>query len=255
MIATRFRPGGKLTIKARLWGPSGDRICRVALLLVVAIRIGPACADTLVFKNGGHIQGIVTERGDTVTVRVPEGTIEYRRDLVAAIRRGSTPLEEYEKARAALTPQDVSGHYTLGLYCERMGLVAQAATEFREVVALQKDHTEARRKLGHVFVNGCWITVAEDMRRKGYVKVNDKWLSPQEMAARQQQLKERLRRQGAARPGARTAPTRSRSGAGAVQRPGELQRALEQQLQGLSTLDLETIRARLQEQLKLLNQR
>jgi tetratricopeptide (TPR) repeat protein len=183
-----------------------------------------------------------------ITVRVPEGEMQYRRDLVAEIRLAPTPLQEYEQARARLSDSDADGHYKLGLFCEVKGLAAKAEEEFRRAIKISPGHGLARKKLGYVQLQGKWTTEDEAMRSRGFVKMSGRWverevaaaMEEQQRALAQQKLLERvraieqtvLRGRGTT---VRSGPeTRGAGGAAnVVPSAGDLQKALESQLQEL----------------------
>src|SRR5688572_5283811 len=102
------------------------RLC-LALLLVPGLgHHAPARADTVFFNNGSRMEGITHVRGDTLEVRVPEGSLFFARSLVQRIEAAATPLQEYEKRKATLPPKDAKAAYELGVFAEANGMKAQA---------------------------------------------------------------------------------------------------------------------------------
>lgn len=155
---------------------------RPLLVAVSLLFVRTASGDTLVFKDGRQMDGVVTVSGDKVELRVAEGTFFFKRDLVAHIRQSVTPLQEYERRRAALKAGDAHGHWQLGQFCEANGLKAQAAQEFRAVISAHPEHAEARERLGYRRVGHRWMTEDEQMQAKGMVRVGGTWMTKSDAA-------------------------------------------------------------------------
>lgn len=161
----------------------------VFLLLLPAV----AGADTITFKNGSRMEGIATVRGDTLEVRVPEGSLYFARSLVADIAPDSTPLAEYERRFKSLPAKDAKAAYELALFCEAHGMRAQADALLRQTLALAPTHEGARQRLGFRKVGDRWVTSAELLGELGLVQVKGEWMTPR--AARDMaELDERTRR-------------------------------------------------------------
>lgn len=160
-----------------------------ALLLIPAV----AGADTITFKNGSKMQGITTVRGDSLEVRVPEGSLFFARSLVAEIASGATPLTEYEARLKVLPAKDVKATFELGQYCEAHGMRAQAEALFKKTLALEPGHERARQQLGFKKVGDRWVNASELMTELGLVQYKGEWMSAR--AARDmQELDERSKR-------------------------------------------------------------
>lgn len=136
-----------------------------------------ARADVVLFKDGRRLTGIAKFEGNKLELRVAEGVLFFNRDLIASVQQSLTPLQVYEKRRAALKPADVGGHYQLGLYCESNGLRPQATEEFQFILRGTRDHAQAREKLGFRKVGGKWLTADEEMSAKGLVKTAQGWVT------------------------------------------------------------------------------
>lgn len=100
---------------------------------------------------------------------------------------------DYEEKLTQLTEEDVKGHYKLGEWCKRKGLLDEAKTQFERVIKLDPDHTKARKKLGYIKYKDQWVTKEEKeaiiAKKKGLVKYGNKWIKPREMES--QRAKER----------------------------------------------------------------
>ncbi len=106
-------------------------------------------------------------------------------------------LREYRDRAKRVAPDDVKGHYVLGLWCRQRKLAEQARLEFERVIALEPDHAGARTALGYVRQGDRWLTGDEAMRARGLVRHARTWMLPEELQrlllpARE---KERLKRE------------------------------------------------------------
>lgn len=65
--------------------------------------------------------------------------------------------KEFTPRAAALKPDDVAGHYDLGMWARRNGLGGAAQIEFHKVLAIDPDHAEARAAAGYVKEGDAWV--------------------------------------------------------------------------------------------------
>jgi len=112
--------------------------------------------------------------------------------------QAKTNEETYQERLNQLKPDDVSSQYNLGLWCEQNKLPEQAQAQFEKVIELNPNHTDARKKLGHIkykdkwqtpdelkaqgleFYKGKWIPYEEAMKVQGYVKFDELWITSKE---------------------------------------------------------------------------
>lgn len=168
--------------------------------VVLAMVLGcarPGSADVLVFKDGRRMEGVATPRGDRVELRVAEGHMVFHRDLIARIITGVTPLQQYEKQRAALTPGDIEGRFRLARFCESKRLRQQARQELTTILAQKPDHEGARQLMGFRRYNGRWMTADEEMAARGMVRVGSRWMTQAEATVELE--RQRVQKQAAAR--------------------------------------------------------
>ncbi|MHC4859795.1 MAG: hypothetical protein ACYTDY_06855, partial [Planctomycetota bacterium] len=111
----------------------------------------------------------------------------------------------YRERAKALSPDDTTGHYQLGLWCVKKGLTNEAHLEFERVIALEPDHAGARRELGYARHGDRWLSRDEAMRAKGLVLHEGRWLLPEEVkvlllpkSAKERKRGDRRRPQGGA---------------------------------------------------------
>jgi hypothetical protein len=123
---------------------------------------GPALADTLILKDGREVDGEVTIEGDSYVVRTPAGiTVRFPRDRVLSVRKTASARASYDRDRAELESgpesQSAEAWFELGRSAAKKGLHDDARAAYLRAVQLEEDHPEARRALGHVFVDGLWL--------------------------------------------------------------------------------------------------
>jgi tetratricopeptide (TPR) repeat protein len=121
--------------------------------------------------------------------------------------QAKTNEETYQERLNQLKPDDVSSQYNLGLWCEQNKLPEQAQAQFEKVIELNPNHTDARKKLGHVkyqdkwqtpdemraqgleLYKGKWIPYEQAMKAQGYIKFEDQWVNSKEYALIQKLIK------------------------------------------------------------------
>lgn len=156
------------------------------LVVGVSVTCGAfVAADTVVLKNGGKIEGIVSEEGEWYVVEMDAGTARIPRAEVASVIEEKTTLEEYREKAARVPENDAQGHYQLGLWCKSVGLNRWARVEFRKAIAANPDHAEARKELGYVKHEGTWMTEEQAMTAKGFVKYEGAWIPREERELRE----------------------------------------------------------------------
>jgi len=147
---------------------------------VLALLLAPGLlrADTVTFKNGSKLEGIATLHGETLEVRVPEGSLFFARALVKTIQTAETPLSEYERRAKALGPKDVRATYDLALFCDAHALKAQAQTLFQRTLVLAPEHDGARQHLGYRKLGDKWMSPTDILTEMGLVQLRGEWMTP-----------------------------------------------------------------------------
>ena len=154
---------------------------RGVALLVLTLCPGLAAADEVFIRGGGQLTGEVVERGpDSIVVDIGTGRIGLRLSSVERIVPGATPHAQYRERAAGLEPDDVAGWLALADWARDHGLDAQARDSFDNILAADPGNAAARRALGHVQVDGEWMTREESYRARGYVRLEGSWVSPDE---------------------------------------------------------------------------
>ncbi|MGD8859902.1 MAG: hypothetical protein PVI30_07810 [Myxococcales bacterium] len=154
-----------------------------ALLCVIAAAVGPlpARADEVHLRGGRVLTGKVTRQGGRVIVEIPGGTVSLDAAEVERIEAGDTSMDEVQRRRAALEPDDVEGRLALADYCRDHGLPGREKALLREVLDLQSDHPVARARLGYVRTEAGWVPRDEHMRAQGMVRFEGRWVTRAEM--------------------------------------------------------------------------
>lgn len=106
-------------------------------------------------------------------------------NISSAQTKKKTKDEQYAEKLAAIKPDNATGFYNLGVWCQQNKLDSQATTMFEKTLELSPDHSGARQKLGFIKYLDRWMTAAEKddiiNAEKGLVKYGGKWMKPEEM--------------------------------------------------------------------------
>ncbi len=130
-------------------------------------------------------------------VRVQGKWIKH--DQTLDLSATDSKLNKYREQRAS-TPTTVEGHLQLADWCQRNKLVDQERAHLTALLDLAPDHAAARRRLGHIQIDGSWLS--EDERETASRKASDvatamkKW-SPKLTALGKSLTKSKLRQQAA----------------------------------------------------------
>jgi len=158
----------------------------VKAVFAVAVLALPlaAGADEVYLRGGGRLNGVVVERtAEAVVVDVGPGQVTVSAAQVERIV-GSTPLLAlYRERQARLSPSDLDGWLRLGVWARERDLLTQARQAFEHALAIDPGNAVAHRQLGHVLVDGRWMTPEEGYRARGLVDFEGSWVTPQERVA------------------------------------------------------------------------
>jgi hypothetical protein len=139
-----------------------------------------SAADEIELENGRVLEGKVEDLGDSIRLTRSGSSVTYPKHMVRRIEYRKTPEEVYADKARELKDGDLEGHLKLGRWCLEKKLSAEAALEFRKVVAVDPDHGEARTALGHRLHQGQWMTEEQVNEAKGLVKHKGRWMTPEE---------------------------------------------------------------------------
>jgi hypothetical protein len=130
-------------------------------LLALVLLCATARGDILHLVGGGRVEGVVTEEGDTLLVRMVRGSTRIRRSHVAYRQEAPYVTEEFAVRRARLDPRDAGQHVDLAAWCGSKGLGPEARELLATAVGIDPDHAGARAALGQVRQGDRWMTESE----------------------------------------------------------------------------------------------
>jgi hypothetical protein len=152
-------------------------LCALALPLA-------ASADEVYLRSGGRLSGVVVERrADGIVIDVGPGRVTLPAALVTRVVEGTPAFAVFRERSGRLADADVMGWLALGAWARDRDLSTQSAQAFEHVLAIDPGNPVAHRELGHVVVEGRWMTPAEGYRARGYVYFEGSWVMPEERAA------------------------------------------------------------------------
>jgi hypothetical protein len=141
---------------------------RTRALIVALLAVTAASGDVLHMKDGTRREGkILAENADGVVMDFGHGAVSVQvtvpRDRIERIERKPAPADaltvEYVRRLAAALDGDADDWHALGLWCLEQRVMKQKAREaFEHALALDPDHLATHRLLGHVNVDGTWMT-------------------------------------------------------------------------------------------------
>lgn len=166
-------------------------------IVVIALAAAPVFADEVYLRGGGKFSGEIVEQTDEfVTVDIGGGVLKAPMASVVSIEKGVSPLQEYRARAAAIPSGDAEGWRELARWAQKQALSSQAWDAWSEVISILPNDEEANRALGHVLLDGRWVTEEESYRARGYVQFEGQWMTP---AEKQEILDDRRARKKAER--------------------------------------------------------
>jgi hypothetical protein len=157
------------------------RVAGACLLSAAGLTSGAASADEVFLVGGGRIVGeVVEQRAGAVVVEVGAGRVTLPAYRVSRIASGRSPLTVYRERAARLAPQDARGWLELGFWARDNDLLTLAREAFERVAAVDPTSEAAHRALGHVRLDGQWMSEDEGYRARGYVQFEGAWMTPQQ---------------------------------------------------------------------------
>jgi len=152
-----------------------------ALLILAA---APAAADEVFLKGGGQLRGIIVERTATaIAIEVAPGRVTLPLSRVDRVALGSSALSSFRERAAKLPGDDLAGWLALAQWAQERDLRTQAQEAFDRVLALDPGNLTVHRALGHVHLDGRWMTETESYRARGLVQHEGAWMTPAEREA------------------------------------------------------------------------
>ena len=128
----------------------------LAIVCVVAALAGSALADQLELLDGRTFEGLVTVDGDTVTVKMTYGTLQFSQREVAQIVYKDTPEETLAKKLGDASSDSAADLFAVAKWALDNALDRQGKELLAKVIAVDANHAEARRILRHARIDGKW---------------------------------------------------------------------------------------------------
>ncbi|NUN50758.1 MAG: hypothetical protein HUU15_18280, partial [Candidatus Brocadiae bacterium] len=126
-------------------------------------------ADIIHLKDGRVWNGeIVEEQAERVRVRLPKGAVWVARAEIEKIETTADLRAEYARRSAAAAGAEA--HRELARWCRERSLEGEERREWEAVVQAAPDDPEGRKFLGHVRVDGVWMSAADAARARGLVE-------------------------------------------------------------------------------------
>ena len=152
------------------------------LLLSTIVLPAVAFADEVFLVGGGRIVGeVVEERGDAVVIEVGAGRVTLPASRVVRVTSGASALSVYRDRAARLGPSGrrrLAGARLVG--AGQRPDHARRATPSSAPLAADPGNEAAHRALGHVRLDGQWMTESESYRARGYVQYEGEWMTPEQ---------------------------------------------------------------------------
>lgn len=154
----------------------------VAALSLVALT--PARADVVFLEDGGTIEGVVVEEGDTLVVIRRLGAVRVPRADVLRVEERETAEQELARRTLALQPGDHAAALDLGRFCAAQGFVEEA----RALAAHVQREAPGFDGLAGLWlaldfhlVDGAWVAPEVYYPANGWEKLAGRWAPPEEV--------------------------------------------------------------------------
>jgi hypothetical protein len=87
------------------------------------------------------------------------------------------------KCKEADAAGTATKYLELAQWCEQLGMVDRARDQYYNVLKLEPDNVEVRKKFGHIYVGTSWMSKVE-ARRQGYYEYQEGWYLASELEER-----------------------------------------------------------------------
>jgi hypothetical protein len=161
--------------------PMKNKSLHILLLALLMGAPSASRADVVFIKGGGKLEGRIVEQTESsVEVDIGAGSLTFPMSSVERIEEGRSPLDDYDDRTRDLAADDRDGWLELAQWASGVGLGTQSLRAYEHVLTLDPNNPEANRALGHVEVDGRWMTEDEAYRARGYVNFEGQWMTPAE---------------------------------------------------------------------------
>jgi hypothetical protein len=159
-------------------------------------------ADVVLLHDGARLEGKVVEESEEQVVidTTFDGRKAVARALVKSVDTRIPPLRDQLTYRMGEASGDAARLWAVHDWAKQAGFKAELREILERIVQAAPQDARARKALGHVKVDGRWMTPDEQaaheaaaheaaMRAKGLVPYEGGWVTPEEKAAREKGLK------------------------------------------------------------------
>lgn len=142
-------------------------------------------SEVFVLKSGGRVEGELLnsdrQRGQPFQVRTEDGVRLALAELTVARVIVKTDVDKQYEALLATLANTVDSQWSMAEWCKEAGLTEQRKKHLQAVIAIDPDHTEARKALGYQRYGSHWLTPEEHMQSIGYIRYKGAWRLRQEI--------------------------------------------------------------------------
>ncbi len=127
------------------------------VLAVVLTALTVARADRIFLTDGRVLTGQATVGPTEVRIDTAYGTIRFPRHMVERVEAVDTPQQQLSQRLTENDRNDPNALYVVARWADAQGLAEEAQQLYREVLALDSHHAQAREALGYLRVEGQWV--------------------------------------------------------------------------------------------------
>ncbi len=151
-------------------------------IAALALAAPLAAADVVHLKSGRSLEGKAEAKGDRVVLRTLHGTAILAVADVEKVEAKRCVLDDYADRLAATTLGDAESLQTLASWCRSVGYESKAREHARGALSIEPNHVGARQILGHVLMEGAWVTREEALKSAGLAEHDGKVVTAGEAA-------------------------------------------------------------------------
>jgi hypothetical protein len=152
--------------------------------------------DEFFLKNGKRVRGQLLNPDQQprieYEIRLSSGdTKSLSAEEVLRFVPDSPAQRRYQQLLPRM-PATAEGNWKMAEWCRKQALAKERTLHLEQVIQLDPNHEQARRALGHMFVDGNWTARDDLMQARGYVKHKGSWKLPHEIAIEQERQQAEL---------------------------------------------------------------
>ena len=170
--------------------PSRFRVAIAGLSFALTLATSTlSFADLITLHQGQPIKGkLIADKahpGQFLLYRETGKTpMVIKKDQITHVTAEASDLDDYAILLEQERP-DAAAEFMLGHWCEEHKLKDLATVHYEKAISLDSTYEPAHRKLGHVQMNGRWMTADEVKEAQGLVKYQGHWMTPEDKARRE----------------------------------------------------------------------